>query len=245
MDEMTSQLRHLEQAVAHKDECVGILAHELRSPLSVIWTAVELLQMENPGDGELQEVLGIVARQSKHMLRMIEDLLDASRMLHGKLSIHRERVEVGPIAHQAWECCRALFEARRQSASYSLPAHRVMLDVDPTRLIQILTNLLNNAAKYTEIAGNISLTITTTNNEVVFCVRDDGIGIAPDVLPHVFELFSQADGNDRRSQGGLGIGLAVVGRLVQMHGGSIQAVSAGLGQGSEFTVRLPMSAAAC
>lgn len=242
--ELILRIQQLESAARHKDECLGMLVHELRNPLAAICGAVQLLRQIGPSDGELPEMFDVIARQSDHMAHLIENMLEASRVTHGKVRIRQEVVEVANIVEQAMEACRSLFDTRNQIVTVTLPEHSVQFIGDSTRLIQILTNLLNNAAKYTDEGGHIRLTATTGDGEVVIRVRDDGIGIGPDVLPRVFELFSQAEEARDRSQGGLGIGLAVVGHLVQLHGGTIHATSAGLGRGSEFVVRLPLPSAA-
>lgn len=173
------------------------------------------------------------------MVHLVDDLLDVSRVLHEKIRIRQEMVDVEQIVRQAIEACRPLFTARRQEMTVTLPSHSVAFSADPTRLVQILTNLLNNAAKYTDEGGRIWLTVTQDEGEVMIRVRDNGIGIDRGLLPQVFDLFSQAGGVLDRSMGGLGIGLAVVGHLVQLHGGTVHATSAGLGKGSEFIVRIP------
>ena len=206
--------------------------------------AVQLLQQIGPTDGELPEMFDVIARQSDHMVHLVENMLDSSRVMHGKVRIRQEVVDVAQIIGQAMETCRSLFDARRQIVSVTMPERSMQLVGDSTRLIQILTNLLNNAAKYTDEGGEVRLTANEGDGELVIRVRDNGIGIGPDVLPRIFELFSQAEEARDRSQGGLGIGLAVVGHLVQLHAGTIHATSAGLGRGSEFVVHLPLSASA-
>ncbi|MBA4019426.1 MAG: hypothetical protein C0483_19855 [Pirellula sp.] len=241
--ELRSQIQQLESAARHKDECLGMLAHELRNPLAAICGAVQLVQQIGPPDGELPEMFDVIARQAEHMARLIENMLDAARVAHDKVHLRQEVVDVAQIIGQAMETCRPLFDARRQIVTVTLPERSIQLVGDPTRLIQIVTNLLNNAAKYTDEGGQIRLTAIEGDEELVIRVRDNGIGIRSDLLPRVFELFSQAEEARERSQGGLGIGLAVVGHLVQLHGGTIHATSAGLGLGSEFVVRLPLPAA--
>ncbi len=242
--ELRSRIQQLEAAARHKDECLGMLAHELRNPLAAICGAVQLLQQIGPTDGELPEMFDVIARQSDHMVHLVENMLDSSRVMHGKVRIRQEVVDVAQIIGQAMETCRPLFDARRQIVSVTMPERSMQLVGDSTRLIQILTNLLNNAAKYTDEGGEVRLTANEGDGELVIRVRDNGIGIGPDVLPRIFELFSQAEEARDRSQGGLGIGLAVVGHLVQLHAGTIHATSAGLGRGSEFVVHLPLSASA-
>jgi PAS domain S-box-containing protein len=243
-EELRLRTQELENAARHKDEYLGMLAHELRSPLGAIRNAAQVLKHLGPSYGELPWVQDIIGRQSDHMAHLIEDLLDASRIAHGKVRIRKETVELRQIVNQAVETCQPLFQARRQTVCVSLPTHFVTLSADPMRLIQIVTNLLNNAAKYTDEGGQIWLSASDQDGELVLRVRDDGVGISAESLPHVFELFNQVPGALDRSDGGLGIGLAVVGHLVQLHGGTVQAFSDGLKRGSEFIVRLPLPAAA-
>jgi CheY-like chemotaxis protein len=181
----------------------------------------------------------VVQRQVRHMARLLDDLLDVSRITHGKIELRKERVDLVAIAKDALQTSRPFIEADQHEVSISLPPEPLFLEADPARLEQVLTNLLNNAAKYTPSGGQIGLTITRVGEEAVVRVRDTGAGISADFLPRVFDLFAQAQRSLDRSEGGLGIGLTLVRRLVEMHGGSVEAYSAGPGQGSEFTVRLP------
>jgi PAS domain S-box-containing protein len=243
-EELRQRTRELEDAARHKDEFLGMLAHELRNPIGAIRNAVQVLKMPGSPASNLQWARDVIGRQADHMALLVEDLLDASRIAHGKVSIGKETVELGQIVGQAFEACRHLLSARKQQVTISLPSRPVPLLADPTRLIQVLTNLLNNAAKYTEEGGQILLTAAEEEGEVVVRVRDNGIGIAAEMLPRVFDLFTQAPAAFNRSEGGIGVGLAMVGNLVQLHGGTVQAFSDGLGQGSEFVVRLPLQSAA-
>ena len=244
-DELRQRTRELEDAARHKDEFLGMLAHELRSPLNSIGNAVQILKQFGPPDTRLQWAGDVIGRQADHMARLVEHLLDASRIAHGKVKIQKEPVELSQVVGQAVESCRPLVNARNQQLTVSLPSRPVPLLADPTRLVQVLTNLLNNAAKYTEAGGHICLTASDEEGEVVVRVRDNGIGIGAEMLPHVFNLFTQVPGTSDRSEGGLGIGLAMVRHLVQLHEGTVQALSEGLGRGSEFVVRLPLLSATC
>lgn len=243
-EELRLRTQELEDAARHKDEYLGMLAHELRSPLGAIRNAAQVLKQLGTSGSDLPWIQDIIGRQSDHMAHLIEDLLDASRVAHGKVRIRKETVELRQVVNQAVETCQSLFKARRQKVSVSLPSHAVMLLADPTRLIQIVTNLLNNAAKYTDEGGQIWLSASEQEGELVLRVRDNGVGISAETLPHVFQLFTQVPGALDRSDGGLGIGLAIVGHLVQLHGGTVQAFSEGLKRGSEFVVRLPLPATA-
>jgi PAS domain S-box-containing protein len=237
--ELRQRTQELENAARHKDEFLGMLAHELRNPLGTIGNAIRYLKQLSPPHPDLQEAQDVIGRQADHMTSLVEDLLDVSRIAHGKVNIQKETVELGQILGQAVETCRHLLSARQQQMTVSLPARPVTLHADPTRLVQIFTNLLNNATRYTEAGGQIWLTATAEEGEVVVRVRDNGIGIAAEMLPRIFDLFTQVPAALARSEGGLGIGLALVGHLVQLHGGTVQACSDGPGRGSEFIVRLP------
>jgi signal transduction histidine kinase len=244
-EELRQRTQKLEDAARHKDVFLGLLAHELRNPLGTIRNALQVLKQFGPPDPNLQWARDVIGRQTDHLAHLVEDLLDASRIAHGKVSIRKETVELGQVVGQAVETCRPVMGARKQQVTVSLPSQPVPLLADPTRLVQVLTNLLNNAAKYTDEGGHIWLTATAEEGEVVLRVRDNGIGIAAAMLPSVFDLFTQAPDAVERSEGGLGIGLAMVGHLVHLHGGTVQAFSDGPGRGTEFVVRLPLLSATC
>jgi signal transduction histidine kinase len=221
-----------------------MLAHELRNPLATILNAVEVLKHLALPDTNLPWARDVIGRQANHMAHMIEDLLDCSRVARGKISIRKEMVQLRQVVGQAVETGRPLLCARKQHLTLSLPSHPVALLADPTRLVQILVNLLNNAAKYTDEGGQIWLSASAEQGEVLLRVRDNGIGIATALLPRVFDLYTQLPAGLAHAAGGLGIGLAMVGHLVQLHGGTVQAFSDGPGRGSEFVVRLPLQPAA-
>jgi PAS domain S-box-containing protein len=242
-EDLRQRTQQLEDAARHKDEFLAILAHELRNPLGAIRNTAQVLKMVGSLDDKLLWALDVIDRQADHMAHLVEDLLDGSRIAQGKVSIRKETVELGQIVGQAVETCRHLLSARKQQVTVSLPSRPVPLLADPARLVQVLTNLLNNAAKYTEDGGQIWLTAAEEEDEVVVRVRDNGIGIAAEMLPRVFDLFTQVPGALDRSDGGIGIGLAMVGHLVLLHGGTVQAFSEGPGRGSEFVVRLPLLSA--
>ena len=226
-----------------KDEFLATLAHELRNPLAPIRNAVQILKMSRIDAETAQQTRDVLERQVHQLVRLVDDLLDVSRVMRGKIELRKEPIELASVVARAVETAQPLIEAQRHELDISLPPDSLLLDVDPVRLAQVIGNLLTNAAKYTEAEGRIWLTGRREGGEAVLRVRDNGIGIAPDMLPHVFELFVQADHASTRSQGGLGIGLTLVKSLVKMHGGSVAAFSAGLGKGSKFIVRLPLSAA--
>jgi len=243
-EELREQTRQLEAADRHKDEFLGMLAHELRNPLGTIRNAAILMQHSSPNPS-VQSALDIIGRQVEHMVHLVEDLLDVSRIANGKVRIRKELIVLDQVVKQAVETCRPLLNARQQQLTVSLSSRPVRLLADPTRLVQILTNLLNNAVKYTDEQGRISLTAAEEEGQVVIRVQDTGIGIATEMLPRVFDLFTQVPGALDRSEGGLGIGLAMVGHLVHLHGGTVQAFSDGPGRGSEFVIRLPVLSETC
>jgi signal transduction histidine kinase/CheY-like chemotaxis protein len=224
-----------------KDEFLATLAHELRNPLAPVRNAVQLLHMKGPAIPELQWARDVIDRQMQQMTRLIDDLMDVSRISRGRIELKRERVCLATAVHGAVETTRPLIEQYQHELTVQLPPQPVYLDADLTRLAQVFANLLNNAVKYTDRRGAIRLTAECQGNEVVVTIKDSGIGIPRDKLHVVFELFAQVEGALERSQGGLGIGLSLVKRLVEMHGGSIEARSEGWGAGSEFVVRLPIA----
>lgn len=222
-----------------KDEFLAMLGHELRNPLGAISNALQLVRLRGVDEGPLLRTLGILERQTRHMARLVDDLLDVSRITRGKISLRRETVLLTDIVDQAVQTNKPLMEAKGHRLSVTLPDEAVWLEADPVRIGQVIANLLNNAAKYTEPGGDIALTARQQERFVVLSVRDNGVGIPEDLLPRVFDLFTQAERTLDRSLGGLGVGLTVVRNLVEMHGGDVRAFSEGPGKGSEFVVRLP------
>ena len=230
----------LAEADRRKDEFLATLAHELRNPLAPLRNGLESLRLA-AGRAELAEAArAMMERQLEHLVRLVDDLLDMSRISTGKIELRREWAELGAIVHSALESIGPLIERAGHRLELELPGEPVYLDADPVRLAQVFCNLLNNAAKYTERGGRIVLAAARREREVEVSVRDNGIGIAPHMLPRVFELFTQADASLEKAHGGLGIGLTIVKRLVELHGGSVEARSEGPGRGSEFVVRLPL-----
>jgi signal transduction histidine kinase/DNA-binding response OmpR family regulator len=238
--ELARQAEELRRADRRKDEFLATLAHELRNPLAPIRTGIDLLA-SSPGDAS-EQMLGVMQRQIAHMVRLIDDLLDVSRITSGKLQLKRERVTLAAIVEAALEASRPLIERKSQTLRVLMPDGNLVLDADLTRIAQVIGNLLNNASNYTVSDGLIELTTRREGDLAVVEVRDNGCGIPGDRLADVFEMFSQVNRTLERSHGGLGIGLALVRRLVEMHGGTSTASSAGLGQGSTFTIRLPLAA---
>jgi signal transduction histidine kinase/ActR/RegA family two-component response regulator len=234
----------LRQADRSKDDFLAMLAHELRNPLAPVRNALQLLKMQGLTPRMAGEARAMMERQVEHMVRLVDDLLDVSRILRGKIELRKERVELAAVIARAVETSQPAIDARGHQLTVSLPPRPVYLEADLVRMAQVISNLLENAAKFSEQAGPIVLAGEREGGEVVIRVRDAGVGIAPELLPRVFDLFTQGDRSLARSQGGLGIGLTLVRRLVQMHGGSVTATSPGVGQGSEFVVRLPALAEA-
>jgi PAS domain S-box-containing protein len=230
----------LQEADRRKDEFLATLAHELRNPLAPLRNALELLRRAEDNRTLIEQARGMMDRQVGQMVRLVDDLLDVSRIARGKLQLRMERVELADVLHTAVETARPLVEASAHELTVTMPPQPVPVRADPNRLAQVFANLLNNAAKFTEKAGHIWLTAERHNGQAVVSVRDTGIGIAADYLPHIFEMFAQVASAFEQSQGGLGIGLALVKGLVELHGGTIEARSDGPGKGSEFTIHLPM-----
>ena len=223
-----------------KNEFLATLAHELRNPLAPVRTGLRILRISPPGQ-PVTQTLEMMDRQVFHLVRLIDELLDISRITCGKLELRKQRVSLQTLLSDAVETSRPLIEAANHTLTVSAPDEPILLDVDPIRLAQVISNLLNNAAKYTPHGGYITLTARGTDDTVQIEVRDNGIGLSPDMLTKIFTMFSQVSSADSQSQNGLGIGLALARRLTEMHGGTVEAMSAGPGKGSSFTVTLPWS----
>jgi PAS domain S-box-containing protein len=230
----------LAAANRNQEEFMALLSHELRNPLAPILNALNILRKIKTDDPIIEQAGNIINRQVMQMVRLVDDLLDISRITKGKLRLTKERVELRVVANRAAETTRPLMDARKHDFSVTLPTAPLWIEADPARLEQIIVNLLNNAAKYTDVGGLIRLSVQQEGSEAVIRVRDNGVGISPALLPRIFDLFTQVDDTLGRSQGGLGIGLALVRTLVEMQDGRVQAHSGGLGQGSEFLVKLPV-----
>jgi signal transduction histidine kinase/CheY-like chemotaxis protein len=228
----------LRVADRRKDEFLAILAHELRNPLAPITNALAILRSAalEPGVGKVRDIM---ERQLRQLVRLVDDLLDVSRITTGKLVLRKDAVDLVEIVHAAADTVRPLIESRQHKLSLHLPAHPVPMHADNVRLGQVVSNLLNNAAKYTEPGGKIDVYMEAQDKEVVLRIVDSGIGISAEMLTEVFDMFRQADSSVERTQSGLGVGLTLARRLVELHDGSISARSSGLGLGSEFEVRLP------
>jgi two-component system, chemotaxis family, CheB/CheR fusion protein len=239
-EQIYNLLTRLKEADRRKDEFVATLAHELRGPLAPLWAMLEVVRRGDSDADTLQRAYETMERQLGQMVRLVEDLFDVGRIASNKLQLKKDRVDLASVIGQAVEVCRPLAERAKHQIAVSLPTEPIYVHADPARLAQIFSNLLNNACKYTDEGGRIHLTAERQNGEVLVTVRDTGIGIPADRLASVFEMFSQVTSAAERSRGGLGIGLSVVKRLVDLHGGSVTVASAGPGQGSAFSVRLPI-----
>ena len=238
-DELHQAQDALREADHRKDEFLAILAHELRNPLAPIRTSLELLKRANGDAAVIQQARATMERQVLQLVRLVDDLIDVGRITRNRLELKREPIELASVVHHAVEACRAHLESAGHELAIALPPGAVRLHADPIRLAQVFENLLTNACKFTEPGGRVRLTAERQEHDVVVTVEDTGVGIPPDMLPRVFDLFTQVDGLLDRSAGGLGIGLSLVRQLVQMHGGSVDARSDGVGKGSAFVVRLP------
>jgi PAS domain S-box-containing protein len=229
----------LREGDRRKDEFLAMLAHELRNPLAPIRNAAQLLQRLGSPEPQQRWAREVIDRQVEHLARLVDDLLDVSRITQGKITLRKEKVDLITIIGRAVEASRPLIDGRKHRLMVTLPEQPLRLEGDTTRLTQVMSNLLNNAAKFTPEGGQIWLAAEVADSQIVLRIRDTGIGIAEDLLPEVFDLFRQADRSLDRSQGGLGVGLTLVRRLLELHGGSVRAYSEGPGRGSEFVVRLP------
>ena len=232
----------LREVNRRKDEFLAMLSHELRNPLAPIRNAAQMLRAHAEGQPELEWAHGVIERQSRHLVRLLDDLLDVSRMVRGQIVLQKGCVQVGELTQLAVETSRPLIRSRRHELHITVPTVPITFEGDLTRLAQVVSNLLNNAAKYTAEDGEIWLEVHLEGPQIVLTVRDSGPGIAPELLPHVFELFTQAERPLDRAQGGLGIGLTMVKLIVEMHGGRVEARTPVLGRGAEFVVRLPVRA---
>ncbi len=233
------QAEALRLADRRKDEFLALLGHELRNPLAPIRNGLHILLQPGVDAESIEQIKRIMEKQLNHLTRIVDDLLDVSRITRGRIHLRKERIELARSVSHALESVRSFVAAQGHKLLIELPPRPIHLEADPTRLEQILVNLLNNAAKYTPRGGSISLSAGREGDEAVIRIRDNGIGIPPELLPQMFDLFTQAEGGLDRSQGGLGIGLTLVRSLAEMHGGRVSARSEGPGTGAEFEVRLP------
>lgn len=240
LEESRQYAHALQEADRRKDEFLATLAHELRNPLAPILSAVQLLGLSEELDDETSEVLEIIERQVNHMVRLVDDLLEVSRITSGKIQLQLNPIDLNDVIRNAIETSLPLLEGGNHTFTLHLGEGPIQIEGDMVRLTQVLSNLLNNAAKYTPEGGIISLTTEQGENWVQVRIKDSGLGIPQEMLNKVFEMFTQVNRHLKRSQGGLGIGLTLVKRLVELHGGRIGATSDGEGLGSEFTIKLPL-----
>jgi signal transduction histidine kinase/PAS domain-containing protein/ActR/RegA family two-component response regulator len=233
--------RESQDATRRKDEFLAMLGHELRNPLAAISGAVHVLDRISAQTDAAVRQRGIIARQTSHLSRLVDDLLDVSRVVSGKITLKRERVELNALVSRCLQSLTARIDARRQESTFVPAPDPVVVDADPVRLEQVVCNLIDNAIKYTPPEGSVRVTVERSGDEAIVRVRDTGMGIAAELLPRVFDMFAQAHGSLDRAQGGLGLGLTLVRRLTEQHGGSVAARSAGTNRGSEFIVSLPLA----
>ena len=238
--QLQEQTKQLAGEARLKDEFLAMLAHELRNPMAPICNGIDVLRILPPGGEEAKQILNMMEEQTHNLVRLIDDLLDLSRVTRGKMELKQQRVVLTTIITNAIQTAESLIQAKGHELTLTQARESLYVHGDPTRLSQVVANLLNNAAKYTPEGGKISLTTESIGHEVAIRVKDNGLGIASEMLSSIFEMFVQADNSLHCSQGGLGIGLTLVKSLVEMHGGTVEATSDGLGNGSEFTVRLPI-----
>lgn len=240
LDDVIVARRQDDEAGAPMAEVLARLGHELRGPLNAIGTAVELLGVQLPDDAELHEVKRLIERQVGYVARLIDDHLDAVRVMAGDVTVHREQVDLRLVVQDAIAACTSLITLRGHLVVTIQPEHAVVVEGDPLRLAQVATNLLMNAAKFTPSGGRIELRLQERDGLAIFVVSDNGVGIAPEAVPHLFEPYVQA--RTGKPNAGVGLGLSIVKRLVELHGGTVTGSSAGSGSGSEFEVRLPLRA---
>ena len=239
-EELRRLALQLSEADRRKDEFLATLAHELRNPLAPISNGLEIMRKSTGGAGSLEAVRAMMERQVAQLVHLVDDLLDVSRISRGKLELRRQPIELAQVLHSAVEASRPHIDGRNLTLTLTLPSEPIFVDADLTRLVQVFANLLNNAAKYNDQGGSIQVTLKPEGSMAVVSVQDTGIGISPEMLPGIFDMFAQVTQSLEQSQGGLGIGLSLVKRLAEMHGGKVEARSDGRGKGSEFIVRLPV-----
>ena len=242
LDHLQRQQADLQREHQRKDEFLAMLAHELRNPLAPISSAAQLLRVLFAGEPRIRQTSEVISRQVAHMTHLVDDLLDVSRVTRGLVTINKTQVELGAVLREAVEQITPVVEARRHRLALAIPPQPLFVSGDRIRLIQVAVNLLNNAAKYTPDGGALQVSLQEQGGQALLQVRDNGIGIGAELLPVVFDLFTQAERTPDRAQGGLGLGLALVKKLVELHEGSVEAQSEGQGKGSCFTVRLPLLA---
>jgi len=235
---------HLRSELATRDDFLAMLAHELRNPLAPIRNVAQVIKALSPEPSRLADLSAIIERQVTHLCRLVDDLLDTARISKGLVTLRKEYVDLGALVSRAVENADPVIQEYKHALTISLPAEQLFLHADPVRMTQVISNLLDNAARYTPGNGIISIHCERVRDEAVIRIKDSGLGMEPQLMSTIFELFTQGERSSDRSSGGLGLGLALVRRLVQLHGGQVDAASAGTGKGSEFTIRMPASGAA-
>jgi signal transduction histidine kinase len=239
-NELHRRAEELSTADRRKNEFLAMLAHELRHPLAPITNALEILRQFAGAEARVVQATEMIDRQARQIQRLVEDLMDISRISRGKVSLRKQPSNLAEIVQRGLEVSRPFLEARNHKVTIKVPAEPIVLDADPARLTQVVVNLLTNAAKYTNEGGHIALTVEQQDGQAILRVKDDGIGITPEMLPRVFDLYAQSERTLGHAQGGLGIGLKLVRTFVEMHGGKVEAFSEGSGRGSEFVVHQPV-----
>jgi PAS domain S-box-containing protein len=245
-DDITERKRAeeaLREADRRKSEFLAILSHELRNPLAPIRTAIHLLEQAGPGSDQAKRAQAVIRRQTEHLARLVDDLLDVTRFSRGKIELQRARIDLGDVVQRTCDDLHVLFEARGIALRIDMPTEPVWVDADATRMVQVVGNVLQNAAKFSREGGSVALGLSVGGGRAELRVRDDGIGVPPDLMARLFEPFVQADSSLARTRGGLGLGLALVKGLVELHGGSVSAHSEGIDRGTEVVLRLPLAAA--
>jgi signal transduction histidine kinase len=238
---LNQHMEELKVADQKKNDFIAVLSHELRNPLAPIVNAVAILRTRGVPESKVEWCHDVIHRQVQHMVRLMDDLLDVSRIGHGKMTLRKRQVALTTVITSAIETSRPGIDDKGQELTVNLPAEQILLEADPSRLSQVFSNLLNNAAKYTETRGKILLTAELQDSEVVITVKDNGVGIVSELLPLIFDLFVQGQSSAENERSGLGLGLMLVRTLVELHGGTVEARSDGPGRGSEFVVRLPIA----
>ncbi|TAK86408.1 MAG: PAS domain-containing hybrid sensor histidine kinase/response regulator [Betaproteobacteria bacterium] len=239
--QLHERVKELASADRQKDEFLAMLSHELRNPLAPMRNALYLLERAQQDPETMQMARDVMERQMHQLVRLVDDLLDVSRIIRGKIELRRDRIDIGAVVARAVETAQPVIDAHGHAINVSLPERPLQVEGDMVRLAQVLANLLTNAAKYSGSASRIEVIVRGEGGDALIVVRDQGVGIPHELLPRIFDLFVQGEHTLARSQGGLGIGLTLAKRLVEMHGGSVAASSAGPGRGSEFSVRLPLA----
>lgn len=231
----------LKEAARRKDEFLATLAHELRNPLAPIRSGLEVIRQNGANHPKFNETLDILERQTNQIVHLVDDLLDISRISQGKIKLRKERIELKVAVEMALETSKALIDEAENELTIALPNEPIFLDADLTRIAQILLNILNNAAKYSRPGGKISLVGSKEENQAQIVIKDTGLGIAPEMIPKIFDMFGQVETSEEQARGGLGIGLSVVRKMVELHGGTVEAFSDGIERGTKFVIRLPLA----